>query len=166
MAQNQLHVPHKDLSADTNKELANAREVELWAAGPKDFLTLVDHVTLPNPAHYQVGTFIRVGAKLYQKVGSAWQEYGATFPLSIVSGSYSFAVSANINYTSNITVAGVTESDTAVYLAGLGNYSGLTYTSTRCGAGLIELIAWYNGASTFTATGTAYFLLVKGLDGP
>lgn len=169
MAQNQLHVPHKDLSVDTNKERANAGEIERWAASPKDFISLIDHGTLPTAGHYPVGTFIRVGAKLYQQVAGTWVEYGVTFPLSIVSGTYSYpslTAGTNRNYTSNVTVAGVTEADTAVYLSGLGGYTGLTYTSTRCGAGLIELIAWYSGDLTVAATGTAYFLLIKGLDGP
>jgi hypothetical protein len=71
-AENQLHIPRKDFTADRSKQRLNASEIERWAAGPKDFIRLRDHGVLPDADDYRDGAIIRVGAALHLHDSGAW----------------------------------------------------------------------------------------------
>lgn len=70
---NPLQFPHRgDFTKDDDAHQRNLDHLERWAAGPKDWMALVDHEELPPVEGFPEGTLVQHQNRIYRKRGDAF----------------------------------------------------------------------------------------------
>ena len=97
--QNSLRFPFRNLD---KRERSNQEHLENWAAGPKDYHSLIDRPSFPDPRNHESGTVIQVRGALYAHEKGRWErlrsqsgsEGGIAYAYGLVNFVWTFPLTA------------------------------------------------------------------------